>query len=85
MDYKSLLKSAGVKDQQVDYLNRKLKQKNVPKEHLNRLGEYFPLVGEVAGVNLHELGMAMHEAANKPEKEKPEEKPKAAVKDGDSK
>ena len=81
MDYKTLLKAAGVKGDQVDYLNRKLQDKKVPKEHLDRLGEYFPMMAEVAGVNLHEVGMAMHEAANKPDE--PKQPGKTAVKDGD--
>lgn len=81
MDYKKLLKQAGVEGDQADYIARKLKAKNVPKEKLNALGGYFPGTGHLSGVNLNELGAALYEAANEPEKPTAPDKPKAKPKD----
>ena len=86
MDYKKLVTAAGYKGDQADYIARKLKARQVPKENLNALGSYFKNMPDLAGVNLHELGLALYGAAEKADKPKPEVKEttaKTAVKDGD--
>jgi hypothetical protein len=86
MDYKKLVQAAGYKGNTADYIARKLEARKVPAENLNGLGSYFPGMGELAGVNLHELGLALYEVAHKPVEEKPKVTKTAkdtAVKDGD--
>ena len=82
MDYKKLVTAAGYKGDTADYIARKLEARKVPKENLNALGSYFKGISDLAGVNLHELGMALYGAANKPKPEVKEATAKTAVKDG---
>ena len=63
MDYQRLVGLAGYSGDKAEYIARKLKARNVPKENLNGLGSYFPGVGDLAGENLHELGIALYAAA----------------------
>jgi hypothetical protein len=74
MDYQRLVGLAGYSGDKAEYIARKLKARNVPKENLNGLGSYFPGMGELAGENLHELGIALYAAA---EMDKPMPKPKS--------
>lgn len=75
MDYQRLVGLAGYSGDKAEYIARKLKARNVPKENLNGLGSYFPGTGELAGENLHELGIALYAAAE--EMDKPMPKPKS--------
>ena len=40
-----------------------MEARKVPVKNLNGLGSYFPGMGELAGENLHELGLALYGAA----------------------
>lgn len=85
MDYQKLVKAAGYKGDKADYIARKLEARKVPVENLNGLGSYFPGMGELAGENLHELGIALYEVANKKEESKviKAAMKETAVKDGE--
>lgn len=63
MDYQKLVKAAGYKGDQADFIARKLESRKVPAHKLNELHGYFPRVVVLAGVDLSELGFALYGAA----------------------
>jgi hypothetical protein len=86
MDYKKIVKAAGYSGASGDYIARKLASRQIPAENLIAVGSYFPKTSELGGVPFDELGKALHEAANKPDKPEPKTVTKAAqtaVQDGD--
>ena len=89
MDYQKLMGAAGYSGDSAEFIARKLQSRNVLADKLNQLGSYFPKTDNLAGVNLHELGIALYEVAHtpvpasKPAKPKKENAADTAVKDGD--
>ena len=65
MDYKKLVKAAGYKGEQADYIARKLASKQIPAAKINQLHMYFPRASQLAGVDLAELGNALYNAEQK--------------------
>lgn len=65
MDYNKLVKTAGYKGEQGEYIARKIARKQIPAAKLNQLHQYFPRAGNLAGADLAELGNALFEAQQK--------------------
>lgn len=80
MNYKQLVKTAGYKDEQAEYIARKLADRKVPESQLNSLSQYFPGTTELGGVDIYELSVALYAAVDK--MQHTAEK-KAVVKDGE--
>lgn len=80
MNYKQLVKTAGYKDEQAEYIARKLEARKVPESDLGSLPQYFPGSTELGGVDIYELSQALYVVVQK--KETAAEK-KAEKKDGE--
>lgn len=79
MDYPKLVKAAGLKGDVADFVSRKLASRQVPKEKLNNLHDYFPRTTHLGGMELSELGSALYGAAVEMEKPKTKKTADTAV------
>lgn len=71
MNYKKLVRQAGYKADQANYLARKLEEKQVPSGKLLELSNYFPRTATLAGVEIGALSQALHDGFAEMNKPKP--------------
>lgn len=80
MDYHRIVGVAGYSGEKAEYIIRKLESRNVTKEGFLNLHGYFPRMNQLAGFELHELGLALYGAAVEIEKPLPVTKSKKTAK-----